>query len=494
MTSAWRDGEFRPAGPAGGADPPASDPAAPLGEAEFADLMLPLGPFESNTHLAVAVSGGSDSLALTLLLADWVAARNGRLSALSVDHGLRPAAAGECRRVGEILAQWSVRAGRPVIDHHILRWTGAKPQSGIMAAARMARYALLTDWCRDRHILHLVVAHQAEDQVETYLMRQARGSGAHGLAVMPAIRPLDGVRLLRPLLAIGKARLQALLRQRGIDWIEDPSNVSPRFERVRWRARAATADKTALIAAVQEAGGARDRLDRDVAGWLARHGHIDPAGYARLDLAGLKNGPAVLIQAMLRDLISMIGAADYPPGPAKLAALISQLTGRPAGQVTLGGCHIAWRMNRLAIYREAASCEGPRPVRAGEIVHWDKRYRVDLMRPPAGDTRSWEIAAVGKWGLANQPISPTMLHLPLPARRALPALWQDGRIIACPSWRGARTGERGAGPDAGPDTRPGQNVAVRDLDRGPLLDVAFLPRQGATSCGFAVVRPQKRIM
>jgi tRNA(Ile)-lysidine synthase len=453
--------------------------------AEFTELMLPLGPFEKAPHLAVAVSGGSDSLALTLLLAEWTAARGGRLSALSVDHGLRPAAADECRRVGDILADYAARTQLQAIDHHILTWTGAKPATGIMAAARSARYALLTDWCRRHEVLHLAVAHQAEDQVETYLMRQAHGSGAHGLAAMPAIRPLEGVRLLRPLLGIGKGRLMASLRQRGIDWIEDPSNASPRFERVRWRNRPdAAADLPAVLDAVGAAGRTRDRTEREGAAWLARHGHIDDAGYAVLDRMAVNDVPPAVMQSVLRDLMYMIGAADFPVAPDRLATLQAQLGMTAKGALTLAGCHVAWSGGKVAIYREAAGCEAPRTVPVGEIVLWDRRYRVDLMGPLPAHAGSWLLAAIGKWGSANRPVPQDVLCLPLQARQALPALWRDGQVAVWPRMvphvEAAGTGR--------------QKVAVTEYPQFPRLDVAFLPRQGSTSCGFPVVRLQKRII
>ncbi len=119
-------------------------------------------------------------MALMLLLADWVAARGGRLTALTVDHGLRAG----LRRRGGAGRVWAAEAG---IDHHILRWSAAKPQAGLQAAARQARYDLLTAWCRENDVLHLAVAHQLDDQRETVAMRRARDtSESAGFAGMSA--------------------------------------------------------------------------------------------------------------------------------------------------------------------------------------------------------------------------------------------------------------------------------------------------------------------
>jgi len=163
--------------------------AAPLDASGFARLMASLGPFESAPRIAVAVSGGADSLALALLAADWAAAQGGKAVALTVDHGLRPEAAAEARQV----RRWLADCG---ISHFILAWRGPRSGADVQAAARAARYRLMGEWCARRGILHLLLAHHRDDQAETVLLRLARGSGLEGLAAMAPVSELpaaDGV-------------------------------------------------------------------------------------------------------------------------------------------------------------------------------------------------------------------------------------------------------------------------------------------------------------
>ena len=191
-------------------------------EIDIAALMAPLGPFERPPSVAVAVSGGSDSFGLGLLLADWVRDRGGQLIVLTVDHGLRAEAAAECARVAEIFA------AIPNCSAHVLQWRGEKPEHGLQAAARAARYGLLADWCRAHGVLHLAVGHTADDQAETVAMRQAHGSGPLGLAGMAALRPEAGVRLLRPLLPISRPAIRDWLRRHHtLNW---PRRHPPRFQ------------------------------------------------------------------------------------------------------------------------------------------------------------------------------------------------------------------------------------------------------------------------
>src|SRR5205085_3421398 len=202
--------------------------AAPLTLGELGAALAAIGGFDARPFIAVAVSGGPDSLALTILADRWARERGGRLAALTVDHQLRPESAEEARIVGG----WLAARG---IAHHVLVWTDPKPATGIQEAARAARYRLLAGWCHEQGCLHLLTAHHREDQAETYLIRCRAGSGLDGLAGMSAVREMAGLRLVRPLLALPKARLTALLETERQPFLSDPSNRNPIFERARLR-------------------------------------------------------------------------------------------------------------------------------------------------------------------------------------------------------------------------------------------------------------------
>jgi tRNA(Ile)-lysidine synthase len=228
-------------------------PAAPdgaIGEAEASALFDNLA---AEPALVLAVSGGPDSTALLHLMARWRDKLRPppHLVAVTVDHGLRPEAKHEAaavKRLSETLG----------VEHVTMRWTGAKPSTGIQEAARHARYGLLRTAARRAQARCVVTAHTLDDQAETVLFRLVRGSGLAGLCGMArqvaidsvAIDRLaigsreepgrqrsqgDPVMLVRPLLDVPKARLIVTLRQAGIAYAEDPSNVDPRFTRARLR-------------------------------------------------------------------------------------------------------------------------------------------------------------------------------------------------------------------------------------------------------------------
>ncbi len=191
---------------------------------------------ENLRGLILAVSGGPDSTALLLLAARWAKARKRapKLLAVTVDHGLRAAAAGEAAAVKRL-------ANRLGVAHRTLHWRGAKPKSGLQEAAREARYRLIAEAAARAGYEHILTAHTLDDQAETVLFRLARGSGLGGLAGMAhaALLPARGPSrffLVRPLLRIPKARLIATLEAAGISYSEDPTNRDPRFARARLRA------------------------------------------------------------------------------------------------------------------------------------------------------------------------------------------------------------------------------------------------------------------
>jgi len=181
--------------------------------------------------IVLAVSGGPDSIALMWLAARWrrALARGPQLVAVTVDHGLRAEAAQEARAVKRLARSLD-------LTHRTMRWTATKPNTGLPAAARTARYRLLAQAARGCGATHILTAHTRDDQAETLLMRMLRGSGVAGLAAMARQSERDGVVLARPFLNVSKAQLVATLNKAGIDFADDPTNRDISFTRPRLRA------------------------------------------------------------------------------------------------------------------------------------------------------------------------------------------------------------------------------------------------------------------
>jgi tRNA(Ile)-lysidine synthase len=292
--------------------------------------------------LLLAVSGGPDSTALMVLAARWRKARKSgpknlpKLIAVTVDHGLRVEAKREAASVGRL-------ARKLGIAHRTLRWTGAKPKTGLQEAARAARYRLLAGAARKANATHILTAHTRDDQAETVLIRMSRGSGVSGLAAMARISTLPGdgegqIKLVRPLLDIPKARLVATLRAAKIPFADDPSNRDPRFTRARLRGlmdelarEGLDARRLALLArrlkrADLAIEAAVNRAAAELTLSSARPDAIafDAAGYARL--------PAEIALRLIGRALARVGD-EGPVELAKLEALKAALdAAQNAGQ------------------------------------------------------------------------------------------------------------------------------------------------------------------
>jgi tRNA(Ile)-lysidine synthase len=326
----------------------------------FAVAMDRLGPLEPRPTLAIAVSGGADSMALAILTRDWARQHDGSVLALTVDHGLRPASADEARITVERLRGLGVPA-------RLLPLSNLKHGAALADRARTLRYAVLTDACREAGILHLLLAHHAADQVETLAMRVLRGSQTQGLAGMSALRETTGLRLLRPLLEVDPAWLRGFLTAFGTGWVEDPSNQDPRATRPRLRQHlsAHTRGPTGLTQAIGAVARLRSREEIETATELASRVTIRPEGFALLS-------PGRIGSAALGSLVRTVGGLGYPASPGQISDLAAQP--KPA---TVAGVRImpAGRFGDgwLIVREEAAIAE---PVEAMPDTIWDNRFRL----------------------------------------------------------------------------------------------------------------------
>jgi len=314
---------------------------------------------------AVAVSGGGDSLALMHLLRDFAKAH--RLAApivLTVDHGLRKSSAQEAKQV----QAWAKKAG---LAAHVLTWRGKKPQSGIEAQAREARYRLMGDWLKKNKIATLFVGHNLDDQVETFLLRLARGSGLDGLSGMVprAPWPVPGfgqLTLARPMLGLGRDPLRAYLSALGQTWLEDPMNEDAGFDRVKIRkARAALSaaglTPARIAAAATHLARARESLEIMTEAVLQRAARPAQTGGILLDVAALAAAPREIGLRSLASVLMAVGEQAYRPRFDSLERLFDQLTGAGlAAGATLHGCHLRPAPAAFAPFTLAVVRENPR--------------------------------------------------------------------------------------------------------------------------------------
>lgn len=321
-------------------------PAAPADLIESFDRLCShaAGP------VCIAVSGGGDSLALLRIAADWANLRGRRLLALTVDHSLRPEAAEEARFVADVAA----RLGVP---HRTLRWESPEPGQ---AKARQARHDLLAAAAREAGSVILLTAHTEDDQAETFLIRARAGSGWYGLAGMQplSLSPACGtgvpVLIARPLLWASRAWLRDILRAEGQDWVEDPSNKDPAYERVRMRQLLAAdpALRARVLALREKLQLLRLVQDRALGRWLSADVEVRADGTLR---APLPMPPGEQGERALGALIALAGGRTRPLRTDALSRLTRRISNpdtlRPA---TLGGAAIGIKNGNLKVAAEHA--------------------------------------------------------------------------------------------------------------------------------------------
>ncbi|MER9834194.1 tRNA lysidine(34) synthetase TilS [Mesorhizobium sp. M0145] len=419
-----------------------------------------------------AVSGGSDSTALLLLLKAHLD-RNAtatKLLAVTIDHQLRPQAAAEAQAVARLCAARG-------IAHRILAWSGHKPSTGLPAAAREARYRLLAEAAEAAGIGLILTGHTADDQAETVLMRQARDEWARdewardeqasdggasdegqsddgprdegrGLAGMaPATLYEWRHWIVRPLLGIRRAELREFLRREQVAWIEDPTNADTAFERPRVRAALAEGDGTPrvaeAIALARKAAAEREQLGHRAAMLIRSLASRPAAGLVRLDRDFATAADSRAAIYALRILLAATGGTAFLPDQARSEALFGRFRTGPLC-ATLSRTVIDARRTGIFLHRELRDL--PPAVALSGNALWDCRRRITL-----GDSSGalliapLLVAPLGAALAAKRAIEGhgTPASLVRAALAAEPALWQDGE---CLGLLGEGPGLPGEGP------------------------------------------------
>lgn len=372
--------------------------------------------------IGLAVSGGGDSLAMMHLAARFLPAA--RLRVVTIDHGLRAGAADE-------IAEVAKQAKRLGLSHTVLNWSWDKT-GNLQAAARAGRWRAIERWADTEIIDTILLGHTEDDQVETLLLRLARGSGIDGLSVMSRFDTRDGLRVVRPLLDVGRDELRHWLRNAGIKWCDDPSNDDPRFDRVRARQ---------MYAHLENLGLTRKRLLQTIDHMQAAHRSLQIAAqsfaraHVRQDAGDLIFAPEALDlskedapRRVIAAAFSWISGKPYRPRFERMLDVVSQAA---HGQVaTLGGCILTPLKGDMMRMTREASATRPylRPpeidVEATGFI-WDRRWFIEGPLTP-----ELQVKALGE-GVRQCP-DWRATAIPRLSLLASPSIWDGDRLISAP--------------------------------------------------------------
>ncbi|WP_298298846.1 tRNA lysidine(34) synthetase TilS [uncultured Litoreibacter sp.] len=367
-------------------------------------------------HIAAAVSGGSDSMALLSYTLLWAEGRDIQVSAVTVDHGLRDGSAAEA----ETVAAYCAKRG---IAHKTLRWDGWDGTGNLQASARDARYALMAEYAKQTGIDTIALGHTEDDQAETFVMRLARKSGVDGLASMKGRFRKSGVDWVRPLLLRSRAKLRAHLERNNISWVDDPSNEDARFERVHARKviaelGALNIDNGVLSAVSHNMASAKDALKHYTLAEARTHAVTESGD---LLLPRFEPLPHEISRQLSVNALQWIGRNPYGPRNRAIDDMDYHLS--TSGVHTLAGCHITQTERHTRYTREFNAV---RDLVGPTKAVWDGRWRLGGPHAPG-----LEIRALGEGGLAQCP-DWRGTGLPRISLLASPAVWRGEALVAAP--------------------------------------------------------------
>lgn len=365
--------------------------------------------------LAVAFSGGGNSLTALIVTLRWAKACGRRVIALHVDHGLQPQSRAWAAVSADVAAELGAGFRR-------LAWDGDKPSRGLAAAARRARHALIASAARDAGASVVVFGHTADDLAEAALMRLEGSSlGALGVWRPSPVWPEGrGVMLFRPLLRARRAALRAVLRAKGHRWIDDPANGD--LAQPRARARAAL-DLTGCPPP--------PAADDAAAAALAHAAEIDPWGAIGFDRDALSAAPPASAATVLGAAMLSVGGGERPPRRRSVEALRARLAGGEAFAATLAGAKLAARGRRVLVARDAGEIARGRLQqmalgRVGASV-WDGRFALAAAEGDAIVTalkgQAAKLTAADRRQLSDAPAA---------VRPALPVVVVGEARLTCP--------------------------------------------------------------
>jgi tRNA(Ile)-lysidine synthase len=248
-------------------------------------------------RIAVALSGGLDSVVLLDTVCKAQAKDQSQIFAFHIHHGLQKQADEWLIFCEKLAKQYKIH-----FDFRLLHLTGNSEEGNIEARARAGRYEALTELCIEYGIKDLLLAHHQNDQAETVLLQLLRGAGVAGTAGMPAVREINGkegkVTLGRPLLNHSRKELEAYAKAHKLKWIEDPSNQDSKYRR--------NAIRKSILPALE-------KIQPEAIANLARSAGLLGEAQALLDRLAVQDGKIILLKTGLKHKTLMdLAKKDLP--------------------------------------------------------------------------------------------------------------------------------------------------------------------------------------
>tara|TARA_B100000965_G_C19542516_1_gene736234 strand:- start:469 stop:1512 length:1044 start_codon:yes stop_codon:yes gene_type:complete len=306
----------------------------------------------NNSNFSVAVSGGSDSLALVYFSKCYSILNNVKINYYHIDHKLRNESSSESKKLKFLLNKFDINC-------EVLKWNGKKPKSNIQSIARNKRYNLIYKKCLKDKINFIFVAHQADDLYENFIIRLLRGSGLNGLVSFSQITTNynDKLKILRPLINFKKNELQNVTKKVFKFKIEDPSNKNINFKRTRIRNlinylefEGLNLEKLRLT--IRNLGDSNFTINHYVINNIKNNSkYFESKKYYILN-SNFFDQPHEIVFRSLIEIFKKIGNKYYPPRGKSINLLLSKLETGKLKKINISGCILEKINNSFIIYQE----------------------------------------------------------------------------------------------------------------------------------------------
>ena len=371
--------------------------------------------FEKNPHIGLSVSGGVDSMALMILMHNWIKKNNGKLTIFHFNHNLRKESAQEAEFVSsEIKKNWFT------ILHS--RVGGIKKKSSLMERARNARYEAIINICKELNILHLMTGHHFDDNIETYFMRLEKKKVYARIIIDSSEKNFEIFQIIRPLINFKKQRLIDTCFFYKLKWINDPSNENEKFERPRIRKelKEKSAENEKLIKQFEQRQIKNEKIEKTISEFFVKELKFYKYGVFELKIKSLLEQREHIKIEIFKKLLTTCSGKFYSPARDSVKDLISKLLKEKAKKQTLHSCLISVVDEKIRFSREILEgivIKNFLILEKGTPTLWDNRFYIssDLFeaRCEEIDEKKW-IGLKKKFSIKKSKINFTILQsLPL---------------------------------------------------------------------------------
>ena len=342
-------------------------------EVKFEDFLKTNKNIIKNKNIGIAISGGPDSIALSLLLNKFKNKYSYKLIAFTVDHQLRKKSSQEAEDVKNLMEELCIK-------HITLKWQNSKPSTKILELARIARYNLLAESSNINKINIMMLGHHLDDQIETFIIRLEANSGLNGLACMRDFSKIKtdfgNLNILRPLLSFQKKDLINICKEKKIKWNEDPTNNNIKYKRVRVRKILLNSNlHKDFISVIDIYNKLKFNFDNMLMYIIKKHIIFNETGICQIDQKKFQKLPNLIKEKILIILIKIIGGKKYPRKTSNIKNLINKLSKKEKIYATIGGVYIIKSKNKITLFRQFDSTLKNIPIKSRNII-WDRRFIV----------------------------------------------------------------------------------------------------------------------